>query len=94
MTDQEKRCKPLSEEERQKIQDCLDPGMSFKQIARRIGRDQKTVAKEVKKHKVSPPRSEKGAPESICQKRMCPPFVCNGCKRTARCQQERHFYIA
>lgn len=95
MPDQEKRYKHLTEEDRQEIQDCLNHGMTFKQIARRIGKDQTTVSKEVKKHiEVSPPRSEKGASEPICQKRIKAPFVCNGCKKTARCQQERHFYVA
>lgn len=95
MTDPEKRCKHLTEEERQEIQDCLNLGMSFKQIGRRIGRDQTTVAKEVKKHiEVSPPKSEKGASEPICQKRINAPFVCNGCRKSCRCQQERHFYVA
>ena len=47
MPDQEKRYKHLTEEDRQEIQDCLNHGMTFKQIARRIGKDQTTVSKEV-----------------------------------------------
>ncbi len=43
MPDQEKRYKHLTEEDRQEIQDCLNHGMTFKQIARRIGKDQTTV---------------------------------------------------
>ena len=58
MTDPEKRCKLLSEEERQEIQDCLNHGMTFKQIGQRIGRNQTAVAKEVKNIlKYPPPQS-------------------------------------
>jgi transposase, IS30 family len=42
--------KHLTIEDRNKIQDFLDHGMPFKEIARRIGKDQTTVSKEVKKH--------------------------------------------
>ncbi|MDR1569765.1 MAG: helix-turn-helix domain-containing protein, partial [Oscillospiraceae bacterium] len=42
--------KHLTDEERQEIQDCLKHGMTFKDIARRIGKDQTTISKEVKKH--------------------------------------------
>ena len=95
MTDQEKRCKHLTEEDREEIQTGLNVGMTFKQIARRIQKDQTTVSKEVKKHiEKLPARSEKGSNEPICEKKLKPPFVCNGCKRSNRCQQERQFYIA
>ena len=50
MTDQMKRCKHLTEEDREEIQAGLNVGMTFKQIARRIQKDQTTVPKEVKKH--------------------------------------------
>ena len=95
MTDPEKRYKHLTEEDRTEIQTGLNMGMTFKQIARRIGKDQTTVSKEVKKHiEKQPARSEKGAAEPICEKKLKPPFVCNNCKKSSRCQQERQFYVA
>lgn len=95
MTDQEKRCKHLTEEDREEIQAGLNVGMTFKQIARRIQKDQTTVSKEVKKHiEKQPARSEKGLAEPVCEKKLKPPFVCNGCKKSSRCQQERQFYVA
>ena len=51
MTDNKsKKYKHLTQEERQEIMECLDKGMTFKAIARRIKKDPTTVSKEVKKH--------------------------------------------
>ena len=95
MTDQEKRCKHLTEEGREENQAGLNVGMTFKQIARRIQKDQTTVSKGGKKHiEKQPARSEKGLTEPVCEKKLKPPFVCNGCKKSSRCQQERLFYVA
>ena len=95
MIDPEKRCKHLTDEDREMIQDGLNMGMTFKAIARRIGKDQTTVSKEVKKHiEVREARSQDGKVESPCEKLMKAPFVCNGCRKTARCKQERRFYVA
>ncbi|MDR1440515.1 MAG: helix-turn-helix domain-containing protein, partial [Clostridiales bacterium] len=46
----------MSLDDRQEIQECLNRGMTFKSIAARIGKDQTTVSKEVKKHLSVPPR--------------------------------------
>ena len=42
--------KHLTQDERLEIQDCLNHGMTFKSIAARIGKDQTTISKEVKRH--------------------------------------------
>ena len=95
MIDPEKRCKHLTDEEREMIQNGLNMGMTFKAIAKRIGKDQTTVSKEVKKHiEIREARSQDGKMESPCEKLMKAPFVCNGCRKTARCKQERRFYVA
>jgi len=47
-----KKFKHMTMEDRIEIQECLDKNMSFKAIGRRIGKDQTTVSKEVKKHLV------------------------------------------
>lgn len=95
MTDPEKRYKHLTEQDRDEIQTGLNLGMTFKQIARRIQKDQTTVSKEVKKHiEKLPARSEKGLAEPVCEKKLKPPFVCNGCRKSTRCQQERLLYVA
>ena len=45
-----KKNKHMSLDDRIEIQSCLDHAMTFKAIARRIGKDQTTISKEVKKH--------------------------------------------
>lgn len=82
----------LTLDERIEIQDCLYHGMTFKAIAKRIGRDQTTVSKEVKKHiHVTAAVNPNAQP---CGKLMSAPFVCNGCTKHRYCKLERHFYYA
>ena len=95
MIDPEQRCKHLTDGEWKMIQNGLNMGMTFKAIARRIGKNQTTVSKEVKKHiEVREARSHDDKVDSPCEKLMKAPFVCNGCRKTARCKQERQFYVA
>ena len=42
--------KHLTLDERIEIQECLAHGVTFKTIGQRIGKDQTTVSKEVKRH--------------------------------------------
>jgi hypothetical protein len=50
-----KKHKHLTYADREEIQGCLNHGMTFKAIGQRIGKDQTTVSKEVKRHLVSQP---------------------------------------
>lgn len=94
MTDTRKRCSHLTEENRTEIQNGLNMGMTFKSIARRIGADPTTISKEVKRHQVTrEARSEQGK-ASQCPQLLKAPFVCNGCRKSNRCQMERRFYVA
>jgi len=45
-----KKNKHMTLEDRIENQECLDHGMTFKAIAKRAGKDQTTISKEVKKH--------------------------------------------
>ena len=80
--------KHLTQEQGVEIQECLDKGMTFKDIAKKIGKDQSTVSKEVKKHIAVRQSSVKRmdldsnplAP-AICAALVKAPFVCNPCKR-------------
>ena len=96
-----KKNKHLTLDDRQEIHECLDKGMSFKAIGRRIRKDQTTVSKEVKKHLAIQPLSVKrtkidGSP---IEERRCPlllktPFVCNPCKkRRGNCEFQKQIYI-
>ena len=92
----------LTEESRQEIMECLDKGMSFKNIARRVGKAQTTISREVKKHLTVQPLSVKRtkADGSPIEDKPCPmllkaPFVCNPCKRRrCNCAYQKQLYIA
>lgn len=93
--------KHLTLDERVEIQECLDKGMTFNAIGKRIGKDQTTVSKEVKLHSVIRASSivHKDKNGQIvgkpCELLMKAPFVCNGCKRAySACSYDRNVYIA
>ena len=93
----ETKNKHMTEENRQEIQDCLDQGMTFKAIGRRIGKDQTTIPKEVKKHLAIKEASVKrtkadGTPieEKRCPTLLKAPFICNSCdKRRGNCAYQK-----
>jgi IS30 family transposase len=94
--------KHLTQDERLEIQDCLNRGMTFKSIASRIGKDQTTVSKEVKRHlsasAVSVQRTDQNS--NLTMPEPCPillkaPFICNPCKRRhAYCGFAKQLYSA
>ena len=94
--------KHLTSDERQEIQDCLGHGMTFKSIAKRIGKDPTTISKEVKKHLSIKPTPVKksmadGTPidDKPCPSLLKAPFVCNPCKRRKlQCSYQKRFYYA
>ena len=97
-----KKNKHLTLDDRIEIQDCLYHGMTFKAIAHRIGKDQTTVSKEVKKHlavnsddvKSTDMYGQPITPE-ICPALLKAPFVCNPCsKKRVRCKYQKQFYSA
>jgi lipopolysaccharide biosynthesis protein len=94
--------KHLTRDDRLEIMECLDKGMTFKAIARRVKKDPTTISKEVKKHltiKDNPIRRTKtdGTPidEQRCQYLLKAPFVCNPCKRRrTQCSYQKQLYVA
>jgi IS30 family transposase len=95
--------KHLTIEAREEIQRCLEVGVSFKDIARRVGKSPTTISREVKKHltyKESPVTRTKddGMPnlDKQCPELMKSPFVCNACekKHYNRCSYRKQFYYA
>ena len=103
MSDLTKKNKHMSLDDRIEIQSCLDHGMTFKSIARRVSKDQTTISKEVKKHiTVNPGKAGTridGKGKSV-QVQPCPlllkaPFVCNACKkRHTHCAFQKQLYLA
>lgn len=90
-----KKYKHLTYEDRLEIQECLAKGMTFKDIGKRIGKDQTTVSKEVRMHTVTHTNSFCKT-EEICPHLKKAPFVCNGCDKKSRssCPYVRHLYEA
>ncbi|MBO4541658.1 MAG: IS30 family transposase [Bacteroidales bacterium] len=91
----EKKQKHMTLDDRIEIQECLCKGMPFKQIAKRIGKDQTTVSKEIKLHS----HAEKSGftkKEEFCPKLSKCPFVCNACikRSNAGCSYLRKIYSA
>ena len=83
MNHPEKKYKHLTVDDRMEIMECLYKGMSFKAIAKRIGKDPSTVSKEVKLHART---YESGFTKvkEICPLLLKAPFVCNGCEKQNR----------
>lgn len=94
MVTSEEKFKHLTDDSRMEIQNGLNSGCTFKQIARRIGKDPTTVSKEVKKHIDVRPAKDEASAASPCELLLKAPFVCNGCKRVHYCRKERHIYAA
>jgi len=94
--------KHLTPPAREEIQNCLDMGVSFKDIAHRVGKSPTTISREVKKHltfKEAPTKCKKsdGTPIDLkpCPKLMKAPFVCNPCENKRRhCPYRKQFYYA
>ena len=94
--------KHLTLEAREEIQKCLESGVSFKDIARRIGKAPTTISREVKKHLIKKEVSVKhakadGSPiiGKACPTLLKAPFVCNPCaKNRYHCPYQKQFYYA
>ena len=97
-----KKNKHLTSDERLEIQECLNKGMTFKAIAGRIGKDQTTISKEVKRHIDTKDdgvrtydRNGSPLPPETCPALLKAPFVCNPCaKRHRQCKHRKQFYHA
>lgn len=82
-------------DDRIEIQECLNKGISFKDIGRRIGKDPTTISKEVKKHLIVY-RNSFTTTDKLCPKLLRAPFVCNGCEKRnhSNCRFARQKYVA
>ena len=91
----EKKYKHMTLDDRVEIQECLDKGMYFKDIAKRIEKDQTTVSKEVKKHFVTFTNSFTKTDE-VCPRHLKAPYVCNGCPKrsSSGCHYPKRLYRA
>lgn len=90
-----KKNKHMQLDDRIEIQECLNKGMTFKDIAKRICKDPTTVSKEVKLHSKTFSNGFTKTDE-CCPKLLKAPFVCNGCPKRnhTNCKYPRRKYIA
>ena len=93
--------KHMDFDDRMEIQECLNKGMSFKAIGRRVKKDQTTISKEVKRNMVVRESTvkqmkEDGTPiePKMCKELLKAPFVCNPCQRRRGCQLTKQVYLA
>ena len=91
----EKKNKHMTLDDRIEIQECLNKGMSFKDIGKRIEKDPTTVSKEVKLHGQIYTNSFTKTNE-CCPKLLKAPFVCNNCPKRnhSNCHYPRRTYQA
>lgn len=90
-----KKNKHMTLDDRIEIQQCLNQGISFKAIAKRIEKDPTTVSKEIKLH-LKDHQSGFSKVDGVCPKLLKPPYVCNGCelKPKSSCNYVRRVYSA
>ncbi len=95
-TETESKYKHLTLDNRLELQGHLLHGMSFKDSAKRLGKDPTTIAKEVQKHIqiIKPAGVPAGTEPNLCPKLLKAPYVCNGCKKRSFCRLEKHIYNA
>lgn len=92
---QEKKNKHMTLDDRIEIQECLSKGMTFKEIGKRIGKNQTTVSREIKLHQRTHTNGFVRIDE-VCPKLLKAPFVCNNCEKRSRssCPYRRQIYDA
>lgn len=88
--------KHLTLNERIDIAEYLARGLSFKEIARAIGKSPSTISREIKRHTYQEVNSFTKQTDAVCPRLSAPPFVCNGCPKKSRssCKLTRYVYIA
>lgn len=91
----------LNREQRDTIQQLLNLNYTFTEIAKFIGKDRTTIAKEIKRNcyvndRVNLPFSKSGIDKARrkCKKLFRPPYCCNTCKSKSTCMQAHIFYNA
>lgn len=85
-----KKYKHLSFEDRCVIEEYLNYGYNFTQIAHRLGKDRTTISNEVRKHRFL--RSNNNSNDEFCCFEQKPPYVCNSCKKFNHCRKNRYSY--
>ena len=99
MSDETRRGKHLTLEERTTIEHMLNAGYSLPEIARATGRSPSTISKEIRARRQPKDRGGKRAFAREDGFAPCPildrfPHCCNGCPRRQHCRKDGFFYYA
>ena len=88
-----KKNKHLTHEDRRQIEECLSKRMTFKDIAKLIGKDPTTISYEIKHHRQAHTNSFTTL-DQPCPLLLKAPFVCNGCQKrhSSSCHHVRFIY--
>lgn len=84
--------KHLTLEDRLTIQEYLNANYNFTQIAKSIGKNRRTISKEVYKHRIY--RTKSASDLSECKRTSFTPYVCNGCQYKPVCRKIKYTYDA
>ena len=82
--------KHLSFEDRCVIEEYLNQGYNFTQIANRLQKDRTTIARDIKKHRYL--RTTNSCNNKQCCFESKPPYVCNSCPKFNFCHKIRYSY--
>ena len=85
-----KKNKHLSFEDRCVIEEYLNHGYNFSQIANRISKYRTTIARDVRNHRYL--RTTNSCNNQPCCFEDKPPYVCNGCSKFTSCKKIRYSY--
>ena len=88
--------KHLTLEDRMSIQDCINKGLKLCEMSDEIGKDPRTVSKEVKKRR-NKVKNGKTCFNNKHDVKECPrlkrfPYVCNNCPNKRSCFKEYRYY--
>lgn len=85
-------------EDRMIIEEGLNKGYSLTEISKSILKDDRTVSKEIRKHRhkisLEKRRQFNHSNEKECRRLIRFPYVCNGCSRRNICLNDRYYYVS
>ena len=85
--------KHLTLSNRISIEKLLSEGKNFSQIGKEIGKSNRTISYEIKKHReIKTSFNQYGS--VFCPKLKNPPYVCNGCPLRPNCRKVKYIYVA
>ena len=83
--------KHLSFEDRCVIEEFLNRGFNFTQIANRLGKNRTSISKEIFKHRFL---RGNASPDRPCCFEDKKPYVCNACSKFDHCKKQKYSYQA